>query len=220
MSADDETARRRRVLVVEDHRTFAELLTGALDREPDLVGIGHAADVASAVARALALRPDLMVMDYHLGEEDGLDAAEQILAQAPQIRIVMLTAYPTAEALQRAAALGVSAFLPKDGSLSGLLDALRTAGPGSLIVHPALLAHLTRPPQPAGPPAPALTHREMEVLTLMAAGHDVRTNAQALGISTSTCRSYTKSVLAKLGAHSQLEAVAIATRQGLLPPNP
>jgi DNA-binding CsgD family transcriptional regulator len=86
-----------------------------------------------------------------------------------------------------------------------------------MITDPALLAHLSafRQQQAAGP---QLTHREMDVLRLMATGSDVRTNARRLGISTQTCRGYTKSVLAKLGAHSQLEAVVTAARQGLLPP--
>jgi DNA-binding NarL/FixJ family response regulator len=205
----------RRVLVVDDHTTFAELLTGALDREPDLTSIGYATTAAAGVSMYLAFRPEVVVMDYHLPDNDGLAAAEQILARAPQARIIMLTADPAAQVLEQAAALGVSAFLPKDGSLTALLQTLRQATPGSMIIHPALLARLARP---VTPPPPALTQREMDVLHLMAAGHDVRTNARTLGISTSTCRGHTKAILAKLGVHSQLEAVAAATRQGLLAP--
>jgi DNA-binding NarL/FixJ family response regulator len=208
-----------RVLVVEDHTTFAELLTGALEREPDLTSIGYATTVAAGVALFLTSRPEVVVMDYHLPDGNGLDAAGQILARAPDTRIVMLTAYPSADALERAATLGVSAFLPKDGSLATLLQTLRQATPGNMITDPALLAHLTaRRAQPSGPSIPDLTHREMDVLRLMAAGSDVRTNARTLGISTSTCRGYTKSVLSKLGAHSQLEAVVTARQRGLLDP--
>jgi DNA-binding NarL/FixJ family response regulator len=215
----EETAGRTSVLVVDDHKTFAELLTGALDREPDLAGLGYAADAAGGVSMALALHPDVVVMDYHLPDTDGLDAAAQILTRAPDTRVVMLTADPSPEALEQAAALGVCAFLPKDGSLATLLQTLRQARPGNMITDPALLAHLTaRRARPAGPPIPDLTHREMDVLRLMAAGSDVRTNARTLGISTSTCRGYTKSVLAKLGAHSQLEAVVSARQRGLLDP--
>jgi DNA-binding NarL/FixJ family response regulator len=207
-----------RVLVVEDHTTFAELLTGALEREPDLVSIGYATTVAAGVRMCLQSRPEVVVMDYHLPDGDGLAAAGQILDRAPQTRIIMLTADPSSGVLQQAAALGVSAFLPKDGSLASLLQTLRQARPGSMIVHPSLLAGLARRKQ-AGPPVPVLTQREMEVLRLMAAGHDVRTNARTLGISTSTCRGYVKSILSKLGAHSQLEAVTTATSTGILPPS-
>jgi DNA-binding NarL/FixJ family response regulator len=214
---EDSNGQGIRVLVVEDHTTFAELLTGALDREADLVSIGYAGTVAAGVRMFLESRPEVVVMDYHLPDGDGLAAAEQILARAPETRIIMLTADPSTDVLQQAAALGICAFLPKDGSLATLLQTLRQATPDNMIVHPALLASLTRRQQ-AGPPPASLTQREMDVLRLMAAGHDVRTNAHTLGISTSTCRGYTKSILAKLGAHSQLEAVVTATRQGLLSP--
>ena len=132
-----------RVLVVEDHTTFAELLTAALEREPDLTGLGHAGTVAAGIAACLELKPEMVVMDYHLPDGDGLDAAGQILARAPETRIVMLTADPALDVLERAAILGVCGFLPKDGSLAALLQALRHARAGNMITDPALLARLT-----------------------------------------------------------------------------
>jgi DNA-binding NarL/FixJ family response regulator len=207
-----------RVLVVDDHTTFAELLMGALNRESDLVSIGHAESVEAGVRMSLSLRPDVVVMDYHLADGNGLTAVEQILAREPSIRIVMLTGDPSIEVLERAAALGACAFLPKDGSLATMLDTLRQAKPGSMITHPALLAQLATRRQQAETDSsiPALTQRELDVLRLMAKGQDVRTNAKTLGISQNTCRGYVKSILAKLGAHSQLEAVVAATRMKLL----
>jgi DNA-binding NarL/FixJ family response regulator len=207
-----------RVLVVDDHTTFAELLMGALNRESDLVSIGHAESVEAGVAMTLSLRPDVVVMDYHLADGNGLAAAEKILAREPSTRIVMLTGDPSTDILERAAALGTCAFLPKDGSLAIMLDTLRQARPGSMIVHPSLLAQLVnrRQQQDSAGPVPALTQRELEVLRLMAKGHDVRANAKTLGISQNTCRGYVKSILAKLGVHSQLEAVVTATRLNLL----
>lgn len=207
-----------RVLVVEDHTTFAELLTAALEREPDLVSIGYAGSVAAGVEQFFQARPEVVVMDYHLPDATGLDAAQQILGRVPETRILMLTADPSTLVLERAASVGVCAFLPKDGSLATLLQTLREARPGSMVTDPALLGKLaaSRRQQAAQPPVPVLTQREMDVLRLMASGSDVRTNAKVLGISTSTCRGYTKSILAKLGAHSQLEAVVTATQRGLL----
>ncbi|MDD0858223.1 response regulator transcription factor [Arthrobacter alpinus] len=131
----------------------------------------------------------------------------------------MLTGDPTIEALERAAAIGVCAFWPKDGSLSSLLEALRHAQSGGFTVHPSLVAHASAHwrLQDSVKVVAALTHRELEVLRLMAAGHDVRANAHALGIAENTCRGYVKSILAKLEAHSQLEAVVVATKLGLVP---
>jgi DNA-binding NarL/FixJ family response regulator len=204
-----------RVLVVDDHTTFAELLAGALDREADLVTVGSARSVDEAVTQFQALEPDVIVLDYHLAGGDGLDAAAKIMALS-KTRIIMLTGDPTQEALERAAQVGVCAFLPKDGSLATVLDSLRHARPGSMVVDPSLLTQLAARRAPDLPSAVALTSRELSVLKLMADGNDVRTNARILGISESTCRGYVKAILAKLDAHSQLEAVAIASRRGLL----
>lgn len=215
--AVDAALEQARVLVVDDHTTFAELLTYALGSEPDLVSAGHARSVKEGVRLCLALKPEVVVMDYHLEDGTGLAAAEQILARAPETRIIMLTGHPTAEALEQAAGLGICAFLPKDGSLSTVLDTLRHARQGNMVVHPSLLSLLSAKKQhDDGTLVPTLTQREHEVLQLMATGHDVRTNARILGISPHTCRGYVKSILAKLNAHSQLEAVVTARRLKLL----
>ena len=205
-----------RVAVVDDHTTFAELLSDALGREPDLINVGHAAGVDEAVALCRRARPDVVIMDYHLPDGDGLDAAEQILTAAPDTRIILLTGNPSPDVLARAAGSGLCGFLPKDGSLSTLLETIRHAKSGSMVVYPAILSQNRRAQAAKPPGSPALTQRERQVLALMAAGYDVRTNSRTLGISQHTCRGYVKSILAKLGAHSQLEAVATAQRLELL----
>lgn len=207
-----------RVLIVDDHTTFAELLAQALAREPDLMCVGFATDITAAMEQCERLRPDVVVMDYHLPDGDGITAAERLLARAPETRVVMLTGDPDPQALTRAAGSGICAFLPKDGSLTTLLETLRHARNGGMMVHPLLVTQLgARKRAPAHPTGfAALTHREVDVLLLMAEGKDVRANAKALGISENTCRGYVKSILSKLGAHSQLEAVAVAGKLGLL----
>ncbi len=214
---DEGTATRTSILVVDDHTTFAELLTGALSHEPDLHSVGVADDVESSVRLCAALRPDVVVMDYHLSGGDGMTASARILAEAPATRIVMLTGDPSQHLMETAAGTGICAFLPKDGSLATLLQPIRSARLGTMIVHPSLLtaAHTCRRADRTGN-APALTQREMEVLRLMAQGHSVGQNAKLLSITPNTCRGYVKAILAKLGAHSQLEAVATASRLGLL----
>lgn len=218
MDSDAEGHRmhRLRVVVIDDHRTFADLLTGALAREPDLDCVGMASSVAQGVELCAEVRPDLVVLDYQLPDGDGLQAAERILDQAPAVRIIMLTGFPTATAIRRAAVLGVCGFLPKDGALSSLLEVMRSVRPGGFLVSPALISGLDVLGTGSAGPGPSLTARELDVLRLMSQGYDVSRNAKTLGISTHTCRGYVKSILAKLDAHSQLEAVAAATRLGLL----
>ena len=155
----------------------------------------------------------------HLPGASGLDAAGLIRARFPQTNIVMLTGDPTIEALERAAAIGLCAFWTKNGSLSSLLETLRHAKSGGFTVHPSLAAQASarwRLKECVDNGA-ALTHRELEVLRLMATGNDVRTNAHALGIAENTRRGYVKSIPAKLEVHSQREAVVVATKLGLVP---
>ena len=207
-----------RVIIVDDHTTFTELLLGALDREPDLCTVGTASSVRGAIELSKTLSPDLVLMDYHLPDGSGLSAAARILSRAPSTRIVILTGDPTPETIEQAAAIGICAYLPKDGSLAGLLNTLRHARNGTFLVHPSLVAQLSarRRLHENDLTAASLTRRELDVLQLMATGNDVKANALALGISENTCRGYVKSILAKLKAHSQLEAVVLATRLGLV----
>jgi DNA-binding SARP family transcriptional activator/ActR/RegA family two-component response regulator len=131
---------RLRILIVDDHTTFSDLLAGALDREPDLKSVGAAKSVASAVTMFRDLGPDVVIMDLYLPDGSGLRAAERILAEAPETRIVMLTGNPSQEALREAARMGICGFLPKDGALGVMLDTLRHAHAGNMIVNPSLVA--------------------------------------------------------------------------------
>ena len=206
-----------KVLVVDDHSTFAELLSGAIDQEPDLTSVGHATTGADAVAMFDKLRPDVVLMDLQLPDIDGFAATAQIVAIDPDVRVIMLTAHVTATVVADAAASGVCGFLPKDGHLADMLNTVRTAEPGNLAIDPALLGRLIGQPQtPSRILARPLSQRELTVLTRMADGKNVASIAVELSISAHTCRAHVKAVLSKLGAHSQLEAVIIAVRIGLI----
>ena len=211
------TAPRRatRVLVVDDHKTFSDLLAMALDHEPDLSCVGTAASVAVALAMVEELRPDLVLMDVRLGVGDGIAATAELTRRYPELRVVVLTAHSDTALMHRAADAGACALVPKDGSLPDLLEALRSSSRGGLVVHPVLLKALITS-KARSDYLPPLTRREREVLTMLADGSDARTIAGSLGISVSTCRGYLKNLMLKLDAHSQLEAVVIATHHGLV----
>lgn len=213
----DPSAPSTRVLVVDDHRTFAELLSRALDAEPDLDCVGHSLTAEDGIAEAIRLTPDIVLMDLHLPGRDGISATAELTSRDPDLKVLILTAHASPMELTRAGAAGASGFLAKDGSLDDVLDALRTARRGSLILPVAILAEFTRS---ATPPltglTSALTPRELEVLYLLGHGRDPRGIAKELGVSVHTCRGYVKSILAKLDVHSQLEAVVVASRAGLI----
>jgi DNA-binding NarL/FixJ family response regulator len=212
-----------RILTIDDHRTFSELLTGALDREPDIHSVGSAVSVESGVRMGRELAPDVVVVDYHLPDGDGLTAAIRILEHNPDTRIIMLTGDPSQEVLRQAAEIGICGFLPKDGSLATLLDTLRHARAGNMVVHPSLVARIGIPySAPAGlpPEAPVSPPRELDVPRLMAERHETRGVAKSLGISVHTSRGYVKTISSKLGSHSQSEAVAGAGLPGILSEKP
>jgi DNA-binding NarL/FixJ family response regulator len=219
LPAEDDA--RITVLVVDDHQTFADLLAIALRAEPSLSYVGHAGTSAEARELVARLRPDVVLMDVQLPDSDGISTTEQLVAEHPQLRVVILTAHAEPSMVARAAVAGACGFLPKDGALRDVLQALRTAHRGGMVVPAHLLAGvLNASTERAARPAPTsmLTSREREVLQLMARGLDARAISGGLGISVHTCRGYVKSILAKLDAHSQLEAVMKAIRLGLLAP--
>jgi DNA-binding NarL/FixJ family response regulator len=208
----------RRVLVVDDHRTFADLLQFALNAEDGLCCVGVAYDPATGVEQVGSQRPDLVVMDYDFaGDElDGVMATAAIAARYPDVHVVLLTGHADSVLMQRAAEAGARSLMPKDGSLPDLLDALLTTGPGGLLVHPTLLRAIKESAEDRTVAGTPLSPRERDVLTMLALGLRTGAIADHLGISKHTCRGYVKSLLWKLDAHSQLEAVAIARRQGLI----
>lgn len=215
MGLDDD--RPSRVLLVDDHRTFTDLVGLALSQEPDLECVGAARDAAEARQLVDETRPDTVLMDVNLGPDNGLDLAGELLAADEDLKVVVLTAHANVAVMRRAGAIGASALLPKDGSLTELLAGLRGARRGSLVVHPELLhALVSSTVQSTGPVPPDLTAREHTVLQRLAEGHQVNAIAEELGISVNTCRGYVRGLLTKMGVHSQLEAVVVAVSQGIV----
>src|SRR5690349_1951332 len=159
----------RSVLVIDDHRTFADLMAVALGAEPDLQCVGVAHAVEDGVRQFRSLRPDLVVVDFRFPDSDldGLDAARQVLAIDPDARVVLLTGHPEARMLRDAADAGVYALLPKDGALADLLAVLRGPRQAGLVVHPALVRSLLGSEQAEQDALPHLTKREREVLDML-----------------------------------------------------
>jgi DNA-binding NarL/FixJ family response regulator len=207
---------RTSVVVVDDHTTFSDLLAMALEHQPDFTCLGTASSVSEALVMVDRLRPDLVLMDVRLGDGDGVAATAQLTRLYPQLRVVVLTAHSDATLLQRAADAGACVLLHKDGSLPDMLNALRGSRRGGLVVGPALMKALASAQSASEEYLEPLTPREGDVLKMLAQGSDARAIARDLGISVSTCRFYVKSLLVKLDAHSQLEAVVIATKRGLV----
>ena len=194
-----------RVLLLDDHRVFTDLLEIGLGLQPDLCCVAVAHTTREGLAKAAAVDFAVAVVDLQLPDEGGLDLIPQLLELRPRARIVVLTAHPRSDLAERAIAAGAVAFLGKDAALACILDAVRHADPGRPVVGAA--------PRPRGV---ELTHREFDVLRELGQGRDAARIAAALGISLYTTRDHIKSVMAKLGVHSQLDAVVSAERLGLI----
>lgn len=206
----DPSSATVRVLVIDDHRVFTELLSLALDASAGTRCVAVASSIREGLAKAAAHQLDVVVIDVRLPDGSGLDAVPALLALHPQARILLLTAHPRADLAERALNAGASGFLAKEEPLSHLLTAIAEARPNRPAISNAL---------PSGD-AIGLTRREREVLTLMAQGHDPAAIARLLWLSRHTVRDHVKAVLAKLGAHSQLAAVSKAIALGLVDPWP
>jgi len=208
-----------RVLVVDDHQTFAELLAGAL-ASSGMASVGTARTAAEAVAMVQDLEPDIVVMDIEMPHQDGLAATRRIREVSPNTIVAVVTAHRDPEWVVRAAQAGASAFIPKDGSLTEMIEVLSRVQPGQMLVAPSTFAGgpTSGPPAGGAKQRPTLTRREQEVLDCLGRGMQVKMIARVLGISLETCRGYVKSLHAKLDARSQLEAVVKAQQLGLLGP--
>lgn len=206
-----------RVLVVDDHRTFAELLAGAL-RSAGMDPVGTATSAAQGVAVARDLQPDIVIMDIEMPRQDGLLATRQIREVAPRTVVAIVTGHCDPSWVVRAAQAGASAFIPKNGSLEEMIDVLSRVRLGQMLVAPSTFTGGTlSAPAVRAADIPDLTRREREVLNCLGRGMPVKGIARALGITVETCRGYVKSLHTKLGVRSQLEAVIKAQELGLLP---
>jgi DNA-binding NarL/FixJ family response regulator len=203
------------VLVVDDHQAFAQLLSGALAAS-GMRPVGTATSAAQAVAMARDLQPDIVVMDIQMPRQDGLAATRRIREVSPDTVVAIVTGHSDPEWVVRAAQAGASAFIPKNGSLDEMIDVLSRVRYGQMLVAPSTFSSTGPTERPVAEDRPTLTRREQEVLDCLGRGMPVKAIARVLGISLETCRGYVKSLHAKLGVRSQLEAVIRAQNLGLL----
>jgi DNA-binding NarL/FixJ family response regulator len=209
-----------RVLVVDDHLVVAESLAHALIEQPDIDVVGIAGSLAEARAQINAKAPDIVLLDHALPDGEGASAVGPLLADHPGIQIVILTGSVSDAVLVTAMEAGASGFLPKGGGLPELVDAVRSVAAGEIAVHPTLLRRLLQRVHGGDPPSLAhtLTPREKEIFALVAEGLTNPAIAKRLYLSAHTVRNHVARLCAKLGAHSKLEALAIAVRDGLIDP--
>jgi DNA-binding NarL/FixJ family response regulator len=207
-----------RVLIVDDHEVLASSLAMVLDGEPDLKCVGVAGTLERARALIASTAPDVILLDHRLPDGDGVAAIGELRALRPTAHVVVLTASAADHVLVSAIEAGASGFVSKSRSLEELTAAVRAAATGEAVISPEMLARLLPRLQRNGRSRHSdLTEREREVLALLADGLSNAAIAERLFVSVHTVRNHIANLSAKLGAHSKLEALSIAVRDGLLP---
>lgn len=213
-----------RVLVVDDHEVFAEALGLLLDRRPGIETMEFASTGEEALERCRTEAPDVVLMDLDLPGMSGIEAIARLRRLRPDTKIVAVTALQDARAILSALEAGACGFVPKTRAPDDLVGIVRRAAEGELIMRPVDIRSVVEQLRGTGVTVSEsevalarLTSREMQTLLALAEGKSTGEVAEALGIARLTVQSYVKSILAKLGVHSKVEAVTIAWRHGLVP---
>jgi DNA-binding NarL/FixJ family response regulator len=212
-----EPERAITVALVDDHEMFAESLARILERETDIVVVGQALTMAEGLELVERTAPQVAVVDLHLPDGRGTDLAAAIRERNPEVQVLVLTGSGQNDALLEAIDAGCVGFVTKDRAVVELTAAIRAAAVGESYVDPSVLVGLMgRIQRRSNGIGKDISAREQEVLELLGQGASTAGIAGQLFLSVHTVRNHVQSILTKLGAHSKLEAVAIATREGLL----
>ena len=214
-----------RVLLVDDQQLFRGAIAGLIAQQPDFDVVGEAGNGLDGVEQARALRPDLIVMDVEMPVMDGVEAARILREQMPATKIIMLTVCDEDERLLTAIRLGVHGYLLKDLRPEQLYEMLRSVMRDETPVSPALVGRLLAelrdggraPHAPAGtsPADPGLSHRELEIMRLVADGLTNTEIGVRLSITEGTVKNHVHNALHKLDMDNRIQAAAYIVRQGL-----
>lgn len=202
------------MVIVDDHRVLAELLTAALSASDEVAVVESIGTAAGAVARVGAMQPDVVILDYDLPDADGVSVVSSIKAACTTCRVLMLTSYTDPVILSEAFDAGCDGFVTKRNGASEILSAVLAVASDETPVSADMVGALVR--RDDGAVGSDLTERELEVLRSASLGHSNKEIAAELFLSVNTVRNHMQHVLNKLGAHSKLEATAIAVRAGIL----
>ena len=213
-----------RLLVVDDHPVVRAGLRALLKTQLDMEVVGEAMDGVTAVQQALALHPDIVIMDLTMAGASGFAATREITRRLPDVKVLVLTMHDDEEYLHRALDAGAVGYVLKQAVDTELAVAIRAVHRGEIFLYPSFTRVLLQdvPGWTAGGDREpldsydALSPREKEVLRLIALGHTNRQIAERLCLSVKTVETYRARVMEKLGLHSRSALVRYALDRGLL----
>jgi len=217
------------VLLVDDHSLIRKGFRLILSSEPDIEVAGEAADGTTALSMCSALRPDVVLMDIRMPGRDGIEATRDIVAAGLPSKVLILTTFDLDDYVYSGLRAGASGFLLKDTQPDDLVAAIRTIAAGDAVLAPGATQRLirefaaTQQPEPssshrAAQIQQALTGREQDVFTRIAAGMSNGEIAASLRLSEGTVKIHVGRILAKLGLRDRVQAVVLAYESKLITP--
>jgi DNA-binding NarL/FixJ family response regulator len=242
----DDASMPARVIIADDHPLYRSALTRIFEEHSEFEVVSQAADGREVLEFCRRLRPELVLMDLGMPDIDGLEATRTIKRELPRTIVVVLTAYEDPDRLSEALKAGASGYLLKNAPPQQIIDALRKALEGEIMLDQGLAKELlllrlsdqnpesSQEPPPAvsipeapptelrtehpmpAPPRSELTPREVEVLRLLSEGRTNQQIARELLVSTSTVKNHIQQILTKLRASDRTQAAVIAIELGLL----
>jgi DNA-binding NarL/FixJ family response regulator len=212
-------AMQTRILLVDDHRVLSQGVRLLLQREADFIVVGEAIDGRTAVDLAREHQPQVVVMDISMPELNGVEAARQILREAPGTRVIALTAHTDQRLVTEMLSAGATGYVVKDAAVDELVQAIRTTVAGRVFLSPRITGvvvdQCVRGGRGVQDVYEKLTSREREVLQLTAEGKATKEVARCLSVSVKTAETHRRAIMEKLGLHSVAELTKYAIREGL-----
>jgi DNA-binding NarL/FixJ family response regulator len=214
-----------RVLLVDDDHLMRAGLRAVLSSDDSVEVVGEAGDGREAIERARRLRPDVVLMDLRMPRLDGVAATRELLAAAPEAKVLVVTTFEEDDDIFGSLSAGASGFLLKRTRPEDLIEGIRTVAAGEALLSPSVTRRVVdrMARQPVVGAAPdehiaELTPRERDVLELVARGLGNREIAAELVVEESTVKTHVKRILMKLGLRDRVQAVIYAYETGLIAP--
>lgn len=203
-----------RVLIADDHKIFRQGLSELLSGQRLAQVVGMAADGAEALSKVNALTPDLLILDISMPVMDGFDVLAHLKRQHSGVKVLMLSMHNDALSIDRALKLGADGYVLKEEAYDELTQAISEVAAGRRYLSPLAARSLTAFSRRGD--LKALSPREREIVTLIAAGKTTRDISEELNISVKTVETHRTRIMEKLNCHKAAELVAIAMKEGLL----
>jgi cyclic di-GMP phosphodiesterase len=214
---DPPTTRTTRIVVAGDEPVLVDGLLRLMNRRGEMRVVGSGQTIAQALDAVSSLRPDVLLTDYRMPDGDAASLTRIVIADHPETKVIVLIEMAVADGALRCIAAGCSGVVAKNEPVDDIAMAIRRVHDGELVIPPALMPQIVSGLRRSEPRLGAdITPREREVLGHLASGRSSPDIAAEMSISVTTARNHTQRLIEKLGAHSKLEAVVVAMREGLI----